>query len=66
MHEGVGPAQMPRHGQHHADGLLRHGHGIGPRRVHDRDALMRRGFEVNIVHADSGAPDHSQLPGVFE
>ena len=61
MHERVGAAEMASHGQHHAQRLFRHGHGICPGRVHHRDALARGRIQIDVVHAHAGSADHAQL-----
>jgi hypothetical protein len=33
---------------------------VGLRRVDDHDALARRGFDVDVVEADAGAPDDDE------
>ena len=50
MHERIGTAKLAGHGQHHAQRLLSHRHRVHPRRVHDGDALMRGGIEVDVCH----------------
>ena len=61
VHESVGAAQMTSHGQHHPQRLLRDRDGVGPRRIHHRDAFVRRRFQIDVVHAHAGPPDHAQL-----
>jgi len=39
--------------------MFGHGHSIGTGSVHDRDALTGGGLKFNVVHADTGAPDHA-------
>ncbi len=52
---------MTGHGQHHAQRLFGDGHGVGARRIHYRDALVRRGIQIDVVYAHAGAPDHAQF-----
>jgi hypothetical protein len=66
MHQSVGAAQMSSHGQHHAQRLLGHGDRVGARRIHHRDAFVRRRFQVDVVDPDSGSPDHAQLFRVLQ
>ena len=61
MHQSVGPAKMTRHGQHHAERLFRDSYGVGPRRIHHRDALTRRGIEIDVVHAYACPAYHAQF-----
>ena len=64
--EGVGPGQVASQCQHHPQCVLGHRHGIGAGRVHDRDALLGGGFQVDVVDAYAGPPDDPQLLGVFQ
>ena len=57
---------MASHRQHHPERLLRHGDGIGSRCIHYRDAFVSGRFQINVVHADSGAADHAQLFRMLE
>ncbi len=66
VHQRVGAAEVTRHGQRHRHGVLGDRHGVGARRVHDRDAEARRGLQVHVVHADAGAPDDAQLLRVLQ
>ena len=61
MHERIRAAQVASHRQHHSYALLGDRDCIRTRRIHDRDSLVRRGFQIDIVHAHAGAPDHPQL-----
>ena len=57
---------MTSHGQHHPQRLLGHGDRVGARRIHHRDAFVRRRFEIDVVHAHAGSPDHAQLFRVLQ
>ena len=61
MHQLIRPAEMARQGQHHRQGMFRDCDRIRSGRVHDRDALPRRGFQIDVVDSHSRAPDHAQL-----
>ncbi len=66
MHQFIGAADMASHGQHQGESVLRHGNGIGARRVHDRDPLTGGGVQIDVVHAHAGAANHPQFAGMFE
>ena len=66
MHQRIGAAKMSSHGQHHAQRLFRHRHGIRSRRVHHGNALPRGRVQVDVVHAHARAADHPQLLGMRE
>jgi hypothetical protein len=57
---------MARQSQHHRQGMFRDGNGVRPRRVHDRNTLPRRRFQIDVVDSDSGPPDHAQFSRVSQ
>jgi hypothetical protein len=40
--------------------------GVGAGSVHHGDTVAGGGFELDVVHANTSAADHAQLPGVLE
>jgi len=62
----VGLRDGPRHGEHQRQGVLGDADGIAAGRVHHQHAFLGGGFDVHVVHADAGAPDHLQARGAFE
>ena len=66
LQAGVGGGDVAGQGHDQGDGLLGGADGVAAGRVHDDDALARRGRDVDVVHADAGAHDGPQLAGIFE
>src|SRR5690606_32795817 len=56
----VGRRDRAGGGQHQRDRMLGRRDRVAERRVHDNDALRRRGGNVDVVDADAGAPDNLQ------
>jgi hypothetical protein len=46
--------------EHHRDRMLGGGDGVAEGRVHDDDAVSRRGLDIDVVDADAGAADDFQ------
>jgi hypothetical protein len=61
VHERIRAAEVASHCQHHSHALLGNRDRIRARRIHYRDSLVRRGFQIDVVHAHAGAPDHPQF-----
>ena len=57
---------MPRQPEHQGKRVLGNRYGICARRVHYCNAVAGGGVQVNVIHANSGAPDHAQLGGVLK
>ena len=55
---GVRLRDLPRECEHQRDRVLGRGDRIAERRIHDDHALGGRGGNVDVVDADTGAPDH--------
>ena len=58
---GVGLRNVARHRQHQGQRVLGHRDGVAARRVHHQHAGGGGGVQIDVVHADAGAPDHAQL-----
>ena len=52
---GVGRADVPRRGEQQRDGELGGADDVGGRRVDHHHAALRRGLDVDVVEADTGA-----------
>ncbi len=61
MDMGIGLGNAAGQGHEHRDGVFGGGHHVAGGRVDDDDARLRGGFDIDIVHADAGAPDHPEL-----
>ena len=57
----VGDGNMPRHGQHHANGMFRGRGGVPAGRVNDDDARGRRGADIDIIYAYTGSTDNFEI-----
>ncbi len=58
---GVGLRDIPRHGQHHGNGMFGSRDGIFPRSVHHEDSPSRRCLQVDVIDPDSGTADYLEL-----
>ena len=61
MGRGAGLGNLPRHGEHHRDGVLGGGDHVAKGRVHHDHALLGGRDLVDIVGADPGAADDFQI-----
>src|SRR6266404_2379660 len=52
--------------EHHGEGVFGDGNGVGSGRVHDHNALLGSGVEIDIVYAHSGAADDAEFGGVIQ
>ena len=50
----------------HGEGQFGRRNGVAARRVHHHDAPLRRGINIDVVHADPGASDRAQLRRGFD
>ena len=41
--------------------MLPGGYVVSPRRIHDHDALLTGGLDVDILHADPGPADNLEI-----
>ena len=57
----VGLGDAARERQHQGDGVLGGGDVVAAGRVHDDDAALGRGVDVDVVDADAGAADHLEI-----
>jgi len=57
---GVGGADLARDREQERDRVLGGGDGVAERGVHDHDALLGRGGDVDVVDADAGAADDAK------
>ena len=62
LHRGIGGADRARQRQHQRPGVLRDADAVRAGRIHDDDAAIGGGGDVDVVHAGSGAGDHPK-PG---
>ncbi len=62
LRRAVGRGDLAGQREHHRDRVLGRGDRIAVRRIHDDDAALGRGRDVNIINADPGPADH--LEGV--
>ncbi len=58
FHGGVCGADRPGQRQHECPCVFRHTHAVGARRVHDDDAAIGGGGDVNVVDACAGTGDY--------
>ena len=65
-HRRIGGRNMPRERHHHRDRMLGRGDAVAERTVHHHDSPPRRRFEVDIVYAHAGPPDHAQRIGALD
>ena len=63
---GIGERNLAREGHHEGEGVFGGGDGVGVGGVHDQDAGFGGGFDIDIVHADTGAGDGLKLAGIGE
>ena len=61
MHGGIGAGDGAGHRNHKAQRKLGDGDGVGARRIHDDDAAMGGGRDVDVVDAYTGAADDAEL-----
>jgi len=61
VHGAGGARNRAGEGDHQADGELCHSDGVGSRRIHDDDALAGGGVGVDVIDANTGAPDDAEL-----
>ncbi len=61
LHGGVGLGDFAGEGQEHREGQLGGGDGVPAGSVHHHDTPLGGGFDIDIVHAHSGAADHFQF-----
>ncbi len=54
----VGVSEVTGGREDHRHGVLRCGHHVGNRGVHDDEASLRRLGDVDVVHADAGTTNH--------
>ena len=66
LHDRVGRRNAAGERQHQRDGVFGGRHGVTAGRVHDDDALARRGGHVDVVHADAGSGDRAELARLVE
>jgi hypothetical protein len=64
MHERVRATEMASHGQHHAQSVFCHGHGIGPGRVHHRNTLPCSRIQIDVIDPHAGPANDAQLLGI--
>ncbi len=57
---------LAAHCDHQAQGELGDGDGVGARGVHDHDAVAGSGIGVDVIDADTGAADDSELRCVLQ
>src|SRR3984957_2938187 len=56
----IQPRRLSRHRQQQREGMLRHAHCVSARRAHHQHSATRGLIQINVVHADSGPPDHAK------
>ncbi len=61
VHGGVGARDTARHGDHESDGKLGDRDCIGPGGVHDDDAGVGGGIDVDVVDSDARTTNDAQL-----
>ena len=61
VHRRVGGGQLASQCQHQPDSQLGHRHRIRARRIHHHNASPRGRISIDVVHAHSGAANHTQL-----
>ena len=61
MRRGIRQRQLPRQGHHHSDRVLGRRDGIAERGVHDDNATLRRGVDINVINPDPGAAHDFQI-----
>ena len=66
LHHGVGRGNFTGQGEHEGHGVFRRRDGVPARRVHHHDALAGGGGHVDVIDADAGASDGSELARRFE
>jgi hypothetical protein len=57
---------VPRHRQHQGQRVFRHRDGVAAGGVHHQHACVGGGFEIDVIDADAGAANHSQLGSALE
>ena len=62
----VGAGDVAGEGHEQGERVLGGGDGVAARRVHDDDAALGGGLEVDVVHAGAGAGDDLEASGVGE
>jgi hypothetical protein len=63
---GVGGGDFAGEGAHEGEGVLGGGDGVGVGGVHDEDAGLGGGFDIDVVDTDAGAGDGFEFAGVGE
>ncbi len=58
---GVSLGNVARQGKQQGHRVLGRGHNVRLRSIGDDDAAARGGLHVDVVHADTGATDHTQV-----
>ena len=66
VHGGVGGGDRAGERDHEADGEFGDGDGVGAGGVHDDDAAMGGGVDVDVVDAYAGAADDAEFGGGLE
>ena len=66
LHGRIGGRQVAGHRKDQAHGQFGHADAVGAGRVHHDDASRRRGLDVHVVHAHTGAAHDAQLGRGFE
>jgi hypothetical protein len=63
---GIGVRDLARGHKHQGDCMFGCGGGIAERRIHHDDALCGRRRDIDMVDANAGATDDSELRRLFE
>ena len=66
MGGGACLGDLPRHGEHHRDGMFGGGDHVAEGRVHHDHPLFRGGFLVDVVGADARAANHLEVRRIGE
>jgi hypothetical protein len=66
LHRGRGLGDLPGECKHHGDGVLGRGDGVPARGVHDDDAALACGVDVDVVDPDAGPPDDLEVVGPID
>ena len=64
VHGGIGAGEEARQRQHESKGVLGDRYSIAAGSVHDDDAALGSGIEIDVIHAHTGAPDDAQSGGL--
>ncbi len=66
FHGAVGLGDIPGEGHEHGESEFGGGYGISAGGIHDHDAVLGSGFDVDIIDADAGAADDLEVGGGFD